>query len=390
MYLSEGIEVNRLPQSIKDAIKCTHGLKLRYLWIDSLCILQDSEEDKDSEIPRMCDIYHNAYVTIIAASARKVSEGFLQERREPIDSELPFWCPDGQLGTISVDQEGRSPEGGVEPVDRRAWYKPLTDDDKRIIRNAWWNCVSEYTTRNLTDPSDKLNAISGIAQLFSRSWGINNQYVAGMWEANLSGDLLWQRKSTERSSASAATGGRFQVPSWSWAAINYAISGGPSMMPENILWEIRGCEIITVVPNNPFSAVKGGQLVVNAIVRPVLWDSESAELYEAEQPKQMPIFKKGHAGYVYLDDFSSNTIELQHGTGRVHGFAIVVGTNGAMESIQYLTGLLVNPVGGMKGTFRRVGVFHANGRSNEDEDEDAPFCEVHAWLSMRRQVVIIK
>ncbi|KAI0831901.1 heterokaryon incompatibility protein-domain-containing protein [Trametes gibbosa] len=93
----QGIEATRLPSTIRDAIQVTHSLGLQYLWADSLCIIQDSDEDKQREIVRMRRIYRNAHLTIIAASARTVAEGFLHDR--PASSSpserlaIPWICP---------------------------------------------------------------------------------------------------------------------------------------------------------------------------------------------------------------------------------------------------------------------------------------------------------
>ena len=72
---SRSIDCAVLPQTILDAIKCTRSLGLRFLWVDALCILQDSDEDKGRELVRMRNIYRNAYVTIIAATAPRASGG---------------------------------------------------------------------------------------------------------------------------------------------------------------------------------------------------------------------------------------------------------------------------------------------------------------------------
>ena len=61
------IDVNSLPKTIMDAIKCTEQLGLKYLWVDSLCIIQDSAEDKAKEISRMSNIYQNAYVSLFSS-----------------------------------------------------------------------------------------------------------------------------------------------------------------------------------------------------------------------------------------------------------------------------------------------------------------------------------
>lgn len=112
-----GINLALLPATIRDAINVTHALGYRFLWVDSLCIVQDSEEDKRREIGRMHHIYRYAHLTIIAASAQKVDEGFLQDRPPPQqldlgalrsggDITLPFICPTStttsQVGTIHI------------------------------------------------------------------------------------------------------------------------------------------------------------------------------------------------------------------------------------------------------------------------------------------------
>ncbi|KAI0663662.1 heterokaryon incompatibility protein-domain-containing protein [Cubamyces menziesii] len=105
-YMREGIESDTLPQTIRDAIHVAHALGMRFLWVDSLCIVQDSREDKHRELRCMRDIYRHAYFTIDALAAKTVSAGFLQDRRplKPVAT-LPFICPPSsvdlpRLGTI--------------------------------------------------------------------------------------------------------------------------------------------------------------------------------------------------------------------------------------------------------------------------------------------------
>ncbi|KAI0628098.1 heterokaryon incompatibility protein-domain-containing protein [Trametes polyzona] len=86
-YTMDGIPVSTLPQTIRDAIYLTRALGFRYLWIDSLCIIQDSARDKHQEMSRMRDVYRHAYLTIIAASASSATEGFLLDRPIPHSSE---------------------------------------------------------------------------------------------------------------------------------------------------------------------------------------------------------------------------------------------------------------------------------------------------------------
>lgn len=69
------IPENTLPQTLKDAIFTTRQLNIRYLWVDALCTVQDSTQDKLEEIAKMEDIYQNAQVTIAAARAESCKEG---------------------------------------------------------------------------------------------------------------------------------------------------------------------------------------------------------------------------------------------------------------------------------------------------------------------------
>lgn len=58
-----------LPNTFQDAIKVTRGLGIRYLWIDSLCIIQDDAQDWEREAANMAVIFEAAYLTIAATAA---------------------------------------------------------------------------------------------------------------------------------------------------------------------------------------------------------------------------------------------------------------------------------------------------------------------------------
>ncbi|KAK5997628.1 hypothetical protein PT974_02992 [Cladobotryum mycophilum] len=58
---------SKLPKSFQDAATVTYQLGIKYIWIDSLCIVQDDTADWLDQAAQMCDIYSNAYVTLAAA-----------------------------------------------------------------------------------------------------------------------------------------------------------------------------------------------------------------------------------------------------------------------------------------------------------------------------------
>ncbi|RDW71839.1 hypothetical protein BP5796_07873 [Coleophoma crateriformis] len=69
-----------LPKTFQDAISITRGLGIQYLWIDSICIIQDSKSDWEFEGMNMANIYTGSYLTLAATSASDSSEGLLSSR----------------------------------------------------------------------------------------------------------------------------------------------------------------------------------------------------------------------------------------------------------------------------------------------------------------------
>jgi hypothetical protein len=72
-----GFDVSELPKTFHDAVRVAQNLGIRYLWIDSLCIIQWDQEDWEHEAERMQDVYAGAYCTIAATSAADSNAGFL-------------------------------------------------------------------------------------------------------------------------------------------------------------------------------------------------------------------------------------------------------------------------------------------------------------------------
>jgi hypothetical protein len=68
-----------LPKPFQDAVTITKHLGVEYLWIDSLCIIQNSAEDWERECSRMASIYAGALVTIAAPGATDSSKSFLHD-----------------------------------------------------------------------------------------------------------------------------------------------------------------------------------------------------------------------------------------------------------------------------------------------------------------------
>ncbi|CAM1504978.1 Fc.00g106150.m01.CDS01 [Cosmosporella sp. VM-42] len=84
-----GIDIAQLPQTFQDAVRITQRLGIRYLWIDSLCIIQDSAEDWQVEASRMASIYRNSWLTVSATRSASTKSGCFS-KDQVIDVEPPM------------------------------------------------------------------------------------------------------------------------------------------------------------------------------------------------------------------------------------------------------------------------------------------------------------
>lgn len=273
--LLRSISPTHLPQSIQDAVLTARRIGIRYLWVDALCILQDSAEDKGREIERMGEIYSNANLTIAAANADDCSDGFLAKRDRwwsDADSppiRLPFLCPDWSEGNISLVRYGTP--AGREPLYSRSWpfqehllsprvlmygseqvlwvcqqdapigtgatfkdggpaydssvteqkymrmflHKPSVISRGFARRNLWIDLVAEYSPRKQSIPDDKIHALRGIASRYQRY--MKDEYIAGLWKSWLIPGLMWKRSQEIQGQQ------KRQYPSWSWLSIDSGV-----------------------------------------------------------------------------------------------------------------------------------------------------------------------
>jgi hypothetical protein len=110
-----GFRLEDIPQTLQEAIRVTRELGIKYIWIDSMCIVQDSTEDKERELSQMPRIYSNAYVTICASYAGSCKQGFLEMNGEcdkhpgtGLTKDLfkqQYRCPNGSLDTVFLREE---------------------------------------------------------------------------------------------------------------------------------------------------------------------------------------------------------------------------------------------------------------------------------------------
>ncbi|KAL3421007.1 hypothetical protein PVAG01_07452 [Phlyctema vagabunda] len=121
----QGIALSELPKTFLDAVTITRRLGYRYLWIDSLCILQDSHQDWADESRRMQDYYSKAILTIASDVAAGDHESFLDNIREPLSSlKIPFNPRTGTTPShVYISKETKLPaeESARTPLNVRGW-----------------------------------------------------------------------------------------------------------------------------------------------------------------------------------------------------------------------------------------------------------------------------
>lgn len=155
----QDISFNTLPRTFQDAVIVTRNLGIRYLWIDSLCIVQDHTPDWQTESSNMAAYYSNAYLVIAAAQAGDPTRGFL----DTMGSCSHFTQhPSTEIGQItnpdsSISRIHRRTLDGVSctdrhhkvlresPLNKRAWALQENLLAKRIVhfteRELLWECV---------------------------------------------------------------------------------------------------------------------------------------------------------------------------------------------------------------------------------------------------------
>jgi hypothetical protein len=97
LMLANALKDKNLPQTISDAMLLTKKLGERYLWVDSLCIVQDDDADKAEFITRMDLIYSQALLTIVAAAGSDANAGLPGMRNGTRDEQVSCKVKDVSL-----------------------------------------------------------------------------------------------------------------------------------------------------------------------------------------------------------------------------------------------------------------------------------------------------
>ncbi|UPL00335.1 hypothetical protein LCI18_011269 [Fusarium solani-melongenae] len=316
--LETGISISELPQSYKEAIDACIRLNFKFIWIDSLCIIQDSTDDWRAESATMMHVYGNALLTIAAAAAAESSESSLTHRDslniQPTTIMVPQEGP-GEVPDVPYILAPGEPFNEIKnsPLRRRAWVLQESYISNRILFLAdtqlWWECrealcceswptgipkevmdetayhhdrkkgggiqsahsvwrnlVQEYTRCRLTNFSDKLIAMAGLASHLQPSIGAD-EYVAGFWRSQLPHALCWGELARPIEGFRPS---QYRAPSWSWASLE-GVEFHLDRSPDHSVTDT--CQILNIhlvhAGKNPYGDLKGGYMLLRGRLFPV-------------------------------------------------------------------------------------------------------------------------
>lgn len=303
-----GCLISELPILFRDYISIAWHFSIRYIWVDALCIIQDSEEDWNAEAPTMHLVYSNSTCNIAASASTNPEESLFHTRN--MESILPARVESSLFSTkprpcYLLDESYWDRQISTGPLHNRGWvfqecfltprvlyfgknqllWECLTRHKCEVFPNGipmhwssksidalletspsdaarksgrfsrdkfnlWNDLVEKYSRCDLTYPSDKLLALAGIAKLFQGA--TSDSYIAGLWRSQVLAMMDWRvydprpRQSSE-----------YRAPSWSWASVDGPVTIRGLITGDEFLVELLKAEVTTKLPDE-MSAVLGG------------------------------------------------------------------------------------------------------------------------------------
>ena len=396
-----GISLSRLPQTFQDAVAVAKWLDVKYIWIDSLCILQDSPEDWLQESSRMRDVYGYSLCTIAATGAENASFGCFRDRNpdhvRPIrvhanweTAHTPYLpgkltCVNAYLWLTGIDRS---------PLCKRAWafqerlLSPrilhfskqqmfwecnkstacetfpnglmqggfgTCSNSKSLLKkchsgfnyNTWTSILELYSQGALSHYKDKCIAFAGIVDKIQPHFG-GEEYFAGMWRRQMEWQLIWRGQ----------TGGLpfpgYVAPSWSWLSMNDSIfMASRPASADDIVFKILDVKIQPATKSR-LGPIKHGYIRGEGVLSSVVIQQENRRYDWSHEARTVNGHRvKTHEGYMglrmYMDNEGLVSTEYSRGL-----FALPI----IVRIGHSLYGLLLVRNNDKRKEFRRVGMFH--------------------------------
>ncbi|GJC87381.1 hypothetical protein ColLi_10219 [Colletotrichum liriopes] len=256
-----------LPRTIRHAMHLTTLLGERYLWVDSLCIVQDDEEFLNGHLGRMASIFAHAQAVIIPIDGANAESGIgglkgtpAGEARHLKQEQIPF----GERSLLVRSSMGEHKRGvgrlaKAAYFDRGWTFQEYLFARRRICfenNSVWFQCcdstmyedhshpdtpdhkrdflldagypsltiysrlMEDFNQRQLSYPQDCLSAMAGMLPCYTRVF--KGGFLCGLPEMFLDAALLWQpagdlvRREPVETSTNHDGISNSHLPTWSW------------------------------------------------------------------------------------------------------------------------------------------------------------------------------
>ncbi|CAH0024678.1 unnamed protein product [Clonostachys rhizophaga] len=275
--LKRGIKIDRLSKTIRDAANVVQSMAYEYLWVDSLCIIQDDDADWKEQAQQMDLVYKHAVLTIAATGSKDetfplcIPEKFYQDinpegYRYHQDSFDYYRSVSSKLRQGLEEREQlrsrkNNSTGMLVRVLRTKFFEPPSEiifdhrlDDwtkgstalntssighemsiLSIKRKIWRDIVEDYSGRALTKITDRSIAIHGVTKEVENVFG--TRCLFGIRVDDMPFDLLWSIRGRvpDFSTNSIVSPGirkrvpieavpiRSAAPSWSWLSVQGSV-----------------------------------------------------------------------------------------------------------------------------------------------------------------------
>ena len=407
--LESGIPIADLGRTSGDSVLIARQLNIPMIWIDSLCIVQDSKDDWMCEAPKMTNVYRNAVLNIAAVAASHSDCGCWPSSNSIFDSVDPlvvilegsnirlrgqyavfdttmsrdafdkapllrrawvmqelclarrvlyfcekqlFWgC--GELEACETCPDGFPSEIWDSELSEMQWLdiepgRAITTRNNALgtpLNTLWEHTVGFFTKRSLTFPSDKLVAISGLAKLCQEAF--HADYVAGLWRHNLELQLIWFTTSCCQQTRYPPQ--TYRAPTWSWASIDVAVNG----LGDTTEWEpvirVHDCHIQTRTEDTTVDILDGYLRLSGCLITVKIPTDEDEPDFQLGS--RIFVNNKWAFGIAFVR-LDCNMPSLD----RVHALPVAVDKRKDQPPSVFL--LLLQPTDKRKGWFYRIGIMH--------------------------------
>ncbi|KAI1758258.1 HET-domain-containing protein [Xylaria castorea] len=347
------IRFQELPASFQDAVIITRELNIRYLWIDSLCIVQNSKQDWEQESKKMGFYYGNSTLTIFASSAKSSTSGIFQQGAPP-----PSVGPNPVYLDIFAETEGNQ-QIKVERMTNEGEYLKQLDVDGPLSSRGWtlqesvlaprhlyfgkhqiyWKCVQEFQstdglpagfrTPDITYPSlmpilfgniltDPMKVTVSTENVLLDYYWLIHEYsarqlscasdklpaFAGLVQrihSSIGGDYLAGLWSCDfhrglawfREMSTCRHVSSYRAPSWSWAVTDQSIVfRNEQFRSDAFKLQLISFNLSLSDLTNPYGEIKGGYVHVRGFVKSLLRSTQNMSFGRSKSP----------LGYADFDD----------------------------------------------------------------------------------------